>query len=312
MPIFTIIFPVFAIAGIGYALTFFGVFTMQHIGGLSRYVFVVAIPVLLFRSLATIALPEQIEWEFLLSYYLAALLIYGLSMLASRLLFGHSLQEQGIFGMGSAYSNLVLVGLPIILRAFGDDAALPMFLLISFHGAIIFFVVTAVSELGDSQANSLGQTAVLTLKNLAKNNIIAALMLGLLFNRLAIPLPDFIDSTLETISRSALPCALFVLGASLTQYKLSGQLGESAAILFFKLLLHPLFAYFFAFIVFDLSPLWGSVVVVGASLPVGINTYVFAEKYETGIATTATAVLLSTLAATITLPIALSLFIPAG
>lgn len=309
MTIFTIIFPIFAVALIGYGLAYFGIFTAQHVGGLSRYVFIVAIPVLLFHSLATIELPDRIEWGFLLSYYLAALFIYGLAMLLGRWLFGQTLREQGLFGMSAAYSNMVLVGLPIILLAFGDEAALPMFLLISFHSAIIFFVVTAVSELGDSEASSLGQTAVLTLKNLAKNSIVVALMLGLIFNWLAIPLPNFVDATLEIISRSALACALFVLGASLTQYKLSGQLNEAAAIVLFKLLLHPLPAYFLAFVVFDLSPLWGGVVVVTASLPVGINAYVFAEKYETNIATTATAVLLSTLVAAITLPIALTQFV---
>lgn len=309
MSIFTIIFPIFAVACLGYGLTFFGIFNIVHIGGLSRYVFVVAIPVLLFRSLATVALPEQLRWQFLMTYYLAALLIYGLAMLLGRGLFGHSLAEQGLFGMSASYSNMVLVGLPVVLRAFGDEATLPMFLLITFHSAIIFFVVTTVSELGGAPGDGLGKTAVAALKKLIQNNIVVALILGLLFNWLAIPLPDFVSSTLEIIGRSALPCALFVLGASLTQYKLSGQIGEAVAIIGFKMVFHPLFAYLLAFVVFDLPPLWGQVAVVTASLPVGINAYVFAEKYETGIATTATAVLLSTLIATVALPVMLSFFL---
>ena len=49
------------------------------------------------------------------------------------------------------------------------------------------------------------------------------------------------------------------------------------------------------------------VMVVMAALPVGINTYLFAERYECGQALAGTAVVLSTVVSVVTLSVALSM-----
>ena len=54
--------------------------------------------------------------------------------------------EQGIFGLGASYSNMILIGLPIISTGLGDEALLPLFMLVSIHSALLFFVVTLLVE----------------------------------------------------------------------------------------------------------------------------------------------------------------------
>ena len=110
--IFNIVFPIFSIAIIGYLLAYFEFFKQSEIAGIARFVFTVAIPLMLFNSMANITLPETIEWGFLLSYYLAAFIIYGLGIFLGRTQFSYTLTEQGIFGLGCAYSNSVLIGIP--------------------------------------------------------------------------------------------------------------------------------------------------------------------------------------------------------
>ena len=65
MTIIQIIFPIFAIALIGYVATHKKWLTPVDIAGVSRFVFTIAIPVLLFQSLTKIELPVRFNWQFL-------------------------------------------------------------------------------------------------------------------------------------------------------------------------------------------------------------------------------------------------------
>ena len=64
-------------------------------------------------------------------------------------------------------------------------------------------------------------------------------------------------------------------------------------------------------VVFDVPPLWAKVVILLAALPVGVNVYVFATRYEAGQAESAAAIVLSNLLSVVTLPLVL-LWLGAG
>lgn len=309
MTIIEVIFPVFAIALVGYLTAYKGVVSARDITGISKFVFNIAIPVLLFNSLAQVELPDQFNWQFLLSYYAVVVLIYALGIWLSSRWFAHSPQEQGIFGLGAAYSNTILVGLPVISTGLGDAALLPLFMLISIHSAVLFFMVMVLMERGNGAHRSPGQIAVQTVKNLTRNPIILGLAVGLLVNLLAIPIPALIEEPLSLLGRASLPCALFALGASLNSYKIAGHLAEAWTMIGLKMALQPLLVWVLAFLVFHLDPLWVAVAVMTAGMPVGVNAYIFAEKYQVGMATLSTAVLLSTVLTVVSQSVLLALFI---
>ncbi len=309
MTILTVVFPNFVIALFGYLIARFGVLSGRDIEGISRFVFNIAIPVLLFNSLAHVELPAAINWPFLLSYYSVVLIIYGLSFWISRRWFTHSPQEQCIFGLGSTYSNLILVGLPIISTGLGDEALLPLFMLVSVHSAILFFIVTLLAERGNGQNQAASQVALQSLKNLARNPIIIGLFLGLTVNLLSVPLPQVVNDVLDVFSDATLPCALFVLGASLNAYKIAGHFKEAWVMIGLKMVLQPFLVGILVFGVFHLDPLWGAVAVMAAGMPIGINAYLFAHKYQAGIAALSTGILLSTLLAVVSESLLLALFI---
>jgi predicted permease len=308
MTVLQVIFPIFALALVGYLVARLNVFSAEHIDGISRFVFNIALPALLFRSLAGLELPVEVNWQFLFSYYAVVLLIYALGIWTSKQWFLHSPQEQGIFGLGASYSNMLLVGLPIISAGLGDDALLPLFLLVSVHSATLFLIVTILVEGANRADGSVQHVAAQTIRTLAMNPIIISLALGLLFNLLNLSLPRAIDDTLSMLSDATLPCALFVLGASLNTYKIAGRYVEAVAMIGLKLVLQPILVWLLAFTVFHLDPLWGAVAVMAAGMPVGINAYLFAQKYQIGIATISTAILLSTLLAVISQSVMLAVF----
>jgi predicted permease len=309
MAIVEVVFPVFAIALLGYILTYKGIFGIRDIEGISRFVFTIAIPVMLFNSMAKIDLPEQLNWAFLLSYYLVAILIFGLGMWISKRLFNYSPQEQSVFGMGSSYSNAVLIGLPLISAGLGDKALLPVFMLISIHSAILFFMVTLFAERNGGDGRSILAIIRQTITSLATNPIIIGLVLGLVVNLFSITVPKPINTTIEIVSKAALPSALFVLGASLTAYKLAGHFSEAWTIVVLKLLLQPFLVWLLAFFIFQVDPLWGAVAVIMAAMPVGINVYMFAQKYQVCIPSVSSAIVISTSLSVLTQSLLLTLFI---
>ena len=297
MDILAVIARVFLLVLAGYLTAYTGVLKVRDVEGLSRFVFNITLPVLLFQSLANVTLPEKIPWRFLLAYYLVVLLVYGLGMGLSRHFFAAPAQEQVIFGMGSAYSNLMLVGLPIISAGLGDDALLPLFLLVSVHSAILFFITTVLVERGGGNGRSPRQIVRQTSKSLVQNPIIIGLALGFLVNILSIPIPSPVSSALDIIAKATLPCSLFVLGGMLTTYKLAGHFTEAGLIVMLKLIVQPILVWVLVFPVLHLDPLWGSVAVMAAGMPVGINVYIYAQNYHLGTAALSTAVLLSTILA---------------
>lgn len=309
MPVFNIIFPIFAIAGIGYAFALLGLFTPAHGQGLSRYVLNFAIPILLFQSLSKIELPATINWRFFLSYYGVALTIYGIGFLIGRRRFGYSRKGSAIFGMASSYSNLVLIGLPVVTASLGDAALLPHLLIVSVHSAIQFTLTTILAESETAENAHPLDFIRIPAQKILQNPIIIGLMMGLLFNWLAVPLPAVVESTITLVRGSALPAALFMLGASLAAYNISGQLNQASILIGLKLFLQPLLVYLLVVVLFDLPHPWAAVAVIGAGLPGGVNSAVFATKYDSAVAPVGTAVLLSTLMSIGTISLMLSIFI---
>lgn len=299
MTILSVIAPVCILVLIGYLVAATGLLKLQDVEGLSRFVFNIALPVLLFNSLANVTLPPQLNWQFLFAYYLVVIVIYGLGMWLSKRWFAMPKQNQTVFGMGSSYSNLMLVGLPIISAGLGEEALLPLFLIVSVHSGILFFITTVLLERKGKNGRYPWQIAQTTAKRVLRNPIIIGLSLGFLVNVLAIQIPPAITESLEIIGQAALACSLIVLGASLTTFKLAGHLTEAGLIVGLKLIIQPLLVWILVFYVFDVEPLWGAVAVMAAGMPVGISAYIYADNYHVGIAALSTAVLLSTVLAAV-------------
>lgn len=71
--ILEIILPIFGLMRMGVAAARLSLFTVAACEGLTRFVFNVAVPAMLFRVLAHASLPSNFPWAHLLSYYGAAL-----------------------------------------------------------------------------------------------------------------------------------------------------------------------------------------------------------------------------------------------
>ncbi|MFG1691474.1 AEC family transporter [Gemmatimonadota bacterium] len=304
----TTVAPVFGIIIVGFAIVKLRVLDESGVKGLVLFVFNVAVPVLLFRSLATIEIPDDVRWAFLFCFYGGAFTCYGVGVTVGRYLFKRPLDHQAIFGMSSGFSNMVLLGVPILITAYGPEAALPIFLIIAFHSATLFPLTTILIRLGQGMDVSWKRQLRGVAKELVQNPIIVGLLLGFGANLAGVTLPGPVDRFAELLGGAAIPCALFAMGASLARYPLTGEVRQAIIPIVLKLVVHPLIVWTLAVPVLGLDGPWVPVVVTLAGMPSGVMVYMFAARYEAAPEVGARAVFLSTLCSMGTITFLLYLF----
>jgi predicted permease len=232
---------------------------------------------------------------------------FVLGIAGARRLFRRRPGEAVAIGFGALFSNSVLLGLPIMERAYGPDALAPSFAIISIHAPFCYFVGITTMEIARADGAGLVATARAIGRTIFRNALMIALGLGFVVNLSGFDLPGPVRAALDMVADSALPGALFALGGVLTRYALRASLAEAGTITFLSLFLHPAIAYVLSAWVFDLSEAFVRAAVVTAAMAPGVNTYVFASLYARGQAQAASAILLGTGVSVLTVSAWLSL-----
>lgn len=290
----TIVLPVFLLMGAGYATTRLKVFPDAGIDYLLKFATGIAVPALLFRAMYRLDLHATIRLEHLASFYLAATICFVLGIVLSRHFWHRRPGESVAVGFCALFSNSVLLGLPIIERAYGDSVLEPAYAIISIHAPFCYLAGIMTMEFLRRDGAGVGTALARTGKAMFTNALTIGLALGFLFNIAGIALPEPVAGTIDLLARAALPVALFGLGGVLSRYTLRRELGEPAMVSTLSLVVHPGIALVLARHVFGLPEEFVRAAVVIAAMPTGINGYVFAALYDRAKRTAASSVLLAT------------------
>jgi malonate transporter len=296
-----VVAPVFGIAALGFLAARLGVMKPAGVDGMVAFVFNFAIPVLLLRSMAGLEIPEDIPWSFLVAFYTGSLTVWALGIATARLVFRRPLDQGAIFGMSAAFSNTVMMGIPVVLTAFGPEASLPLFLIISFHSALFMPLTAGLIQWSRGRGVSWGERAWEVVRVMARNPIVLGLAAGTVLNLAGVALPGPVDRTLELLGTAAVPCALFAMGAAVAGYPLTGALHFAAPLAALKLVVHPLVVWVIGRWLLHLDGLWLWVAVVMAGMPSGINVYLFGARYKAAAGVAARTVLLTSILSVATL-----------
>jgi malonate transporter and related proteins len=303
-----VITPVFGIVLIGWLAARFHAINEAATRGLSLFAFNFAIPAMLLRTLAQTKLPAQPEWRFVLAYFSGAFAVFGLGAVTAATVLQRRGAEPSIFGISAAFSNTTILGIPIVLRAYGDAAAVPLSLILGFHSALLFTLTTVVAEIGAGVGTPLLTVVRKVIAGLLGNPILWGIAGGLMLNLLGLSLPAVLDQLAATLGMAALPTALFALGANLSRFHLSRTLRAALLLTLLKVVLQPALIYVLGAYVFDLSPLALAIAVTLGALPTGINAYLFAARYDAAVGEATSTILVSTLASTVTVALLLAYF----
>ncbi len=300
LEIFTILAPVFLLLAAGYGLGHTRLFNEEHASALISFVWYVAIPALMFRLLASQALPMN-ELSLIASYYLAVYMIYALVMLLGRVIFKQSSDEQAMFAFATCFANAGFIGIPILGGVYGEEGVRLLLILLSFHSLTLLPITSMIVN-----RYRLGRVSpVAVLASLKDNPIIVALMLGLGWSAIGWPVPIWLDRILALPAGAAAPVGLFAVGLSLTGVRLAGDLPQAGLGTLIKLLVMPVTAFLVGRYVFDLPPMWLGVVTLFAALPGGLVPYTFALKENLAPRRVASLILFSVSLAPLTLFVAM-------
>jgi malonate transporter len=295
-----VILPVFLVVGFGYVVVWRKLFSAAAVDGLMSYTQNFAIPCLLFMALIKIDLSQAYSFRLMGSYYIGAASGFALGFLGARYIFKRSAEDSVAIGFVSLFSNSVMMGLAITERAYGVDALVANFAIVSLHAPFCYFVGITAMEIAKSDGDSIAQVALNVGKSMMKNALFIAILLGLLVNVANVALPQaFLDGT-NMVATTALPAALFGMGGVLYQYRPEGDFGAIAWVVGISLLVHPA-------IVWSLGQLWDlsvselqSAVLTSAMAP-GINCYIFASMYNRAKRVAASGVLIATALSVLTI-----------
>lgn len=295
MNILALIFPVIAVTAIGYALARSEFVNKSQLDGLSKITFNILMPSFLFVTMATSNLAEQFEPDIMFAFYLPVLGFY-ITLMAYHYYFAKTDRKQlgtaAVYAMGNTYSNVVLLGLPVVLSALGPDYATYVFLILSAHGIIMIGFTNFCGAFNQSSKTANTSKLSSTIKNLwhmISNPVLASIIGGMLYNVLGLGLNDTIKDTLTLLGKPGITCALIILGSSLHFYAIKGHRLQIAWLSLVKLILLPLSVYLSATYLFELEKTLVAVVVILSASPTGVNAYLVActvQKHQALVAST--------------------------
>jgi malonate transporter and related proteins len=285
--VLTVVLPVFGLMGLGYAARATGYLGDRAGEGLSDFVFAIAIPALIFKTLTAAQLPEAQPWGYWLSYFGGVVVVWALGTQIARRFFAVSHVEGVVAGFTAAQSNTVLVGIPLILEAYGPEGAVPLFLLVAIHLPIMMTTATVLAE-------GRGVPLRRIVRQLVMNPLLIAIAASVVARQLGAQPPGALKTIVDMLGAAASPCALFAMGIALRRYGAGDQPLLSIALTVLKLIVHPLIVLVLATRVFTMPAAWAGVAVLFAAMPSGVNAYLFAERYRTGVAISSGAIAIST------------------
>ena len=289
--------PAFAVVATGFVATRWLQPPAAWIATTQRATFDVLIPLMLFGIMVRLDLPDSPPWRLLGAYYLpTALLFLAVALAHAR----HGRETATLYGFGAAYSNVVLLGIPVSLAAFGEAGAFALFTIVSVNAPLLF---TALA-LGASTPEDGDPLRVLLRRTLG-NPILLALLAGATMNLAGLSLPAQLSALMTVVGKATPVLALLVMGAGLASHPLRGSAADATRLTALKLLLHPLLVWTGAWLL-GLPVIERNVLVLLAAMPVGINVWLMALRHRRLEAHTAAAVIYSTALALVSLTLLVS------
>jgi hypothetical protein len=296
------VLPVFAMVGLGALCRYFRWFAVPEANALSKFVYFIAGPVLLFRLISTVDL-NQFNWLMIASYLIAEIIVYVLAYLLFRRVFRRDVRESLLLGMTSVFANHVLYLLPIAIYQFGEARAAAI---VTFIAGDLIVVYGATLLLLDATAGGPGGTSVVGVaRRMATNPQLIALALGLIAKVLNIPIGGGFAVFAQFLSSAASPTSLFALGIVLMSQQGLGDLRVSLAAAGLKLLAMPAAAAFLLLVVFRQPMDSAGLTLLISSAPSGVMTFVLAMRYNVPSENVGRAVLISTLLSTVSVSLML-------
>ncbi|MBB3331684.1 hypothetical protein BDK63_002568 [Halomonas campaniensis] len=317
LEILVITTPIFLLIGTGYLAMATKLVNREQIQGIGTFVLYFALPSLVIRALTQNPLDEVIQPHYLLAYGLGSVAVFAVALLLTLRLQGKSLSEGAMHALGMSASNSGFIGYPVAAMVLGaSPAAIFLALNMLIENLLIIPAALILAEAGRQSGAGIITAARKTVVRLVRNPILIGLTLGVMLAVTDTSLPRPMAQVVDMLASAAGPAALFVIGGTLFGLQVRGMAGDVGQIVIGKLLLHPLAILGFFLLMPEADPMLLAGALLFACAPM-ISVYpLLGQRY--GLAgVSATALMVATLGAFVTLSLAIGLMkhydlLPAG
>lgn len=284
---------IIVVIALGYVLARTGVLGPSTQEALARLVFFVGAPALLFVTLADADLGEVFS---------AALVVTGLSVvvaavifiLVARFLWHRAVGITTVGALSSSYVNAGNLGIPVAVYVLGDA---------SYVAPVMLFQLVILAPLAfailDTTTAGRRPSLLSLFTQPFRNPVTLATLAGVVVAALQWEVPGVIERPVELIAAMAVPAALIAYGVSLRgapRLGAGGAIRDLILVTVLKICVQPLAAYLVGRFALGLHDDGLLAVTILAALPTAQNIFVYALRYQRGVALARDAIFVTTLA----------------
>lgn len=296
--------PIFLMMLLGIFFRKIGFMNESFTSQLNRFVFRIALPVLLFKDLAEQDFAAAWDGGFVLFCFCVTCISIALVSLISRAAV-KGRAERGEFIQAAYRSSAALLGIAFIHNIYGEKSSAmgPLMILgsVPLYNIAAVTVLVMTAEEGEKESGRDSRRLLLrTMKNVLTNPLILGILIGFVWSLLRIPQPQIMKSVVSSVGALATPLGLMAMGASFDLGKAKKSAGPALLAAFIKLFgLAALFLPLAVKLGFRNEQLIAILVMLGSSTTV--SSFVMARNMGHEGTLTASAVMLTTLGAAFSL-----------
>jgi predicted permease len=291
---------IFGLIGTGYGVARTRLLRENVGGALAEFVFTIAIPVLLFRTLANADFSGVAPWPLWATYFVGVAVTWTLSHLLIRRVFGRDARSGVVAGVSASFANTVLIAIPLVQTVVGDGGMVALLIIVSVHLPVMMLASLLLFEWAQradgKRLAKLDSAGIVRrfVSGLISNPIIIGIVAGGIWRLSGFDLIGVPGRIVDSLAQVAGPVALFAAGMGLARYGIARNIPQALVITVLKLGLMPGVVLGVG-LLFGLPPVFLAAAVITAACPTGVNAYLIATRFGTGQAVSSNAMTLSTL-----------------
>jgi predicted permease len=317
--------PIFALVFCGYAGRRQGSISELSVDAINQFVFMFALPAMLFRVAATNPLASLLDPSFAAAWLCAALAIYAIAYGAGRRWLGGDRAQSAGWGLNAAHGNVGYMGLPLASEIGGAKAMAPILMTVILDVFVIITMTIVLLEFarqpsaesrsgstnrdhdhGQDQTSGLQRVVkvvVSTSLGLLRSPLVLSIGLGLVWSATEWKLPMVVDNFVRLLGSVAGPSALFAIGASLGG-KAVARDPAVPVMSILKIFVHPALAAVTMLWLFPVGAYAASIGVIAAALPAASNGFIIAQRYGLEVGSISSSIVIGTVISLVTVSFA--------
>jgi malonate transporter len=278
MTIAALVLPVFAVILSGWIAGASGYLPRSLSGPLVQFAYNVAMPALVFLTIAEEKLERLLEWGFIAAFGGGSMLCFIAVYAAARIWWRRSAGASALIGASAAMTNTGFVALPVLQALYGPRGVLAAAVATVLVAVLMFPPLIALLERDRDMAS--GRLGACTLiRMILVNPLIISTVLGLGWSLSGLPLPVPLSDFLRIFGDALTGSALFSIGLGFSLSGLRHDWRVSLALSLVKLVVVPGVVWFIA-AACGLSKFNTLAAVICAGVPTAKTAYVLAGEFN--------------------------------